>query len=482
MEVNKDEALRCLDIGRRHLSNGNFASARKFVNKSIALFPTSEAKQFLTRLEQQEESSTSSTPTGSSSSYSGSPNPNSSTSSTPSSTKSSPNPGSSSSSKPDIPRPRSTPIVDHKSPERDYTPEQVAAIKLIRSSGGDFYKVLGIGKDATDSEIKKAYRKLALQMHPDKNAAPGADEAFKIVSKAFTVLSDPQKRAIFDQHGPDDGKSSGVNYDRAHPTGHGFGGMHHQGMSGFGEEISPEELFNMFFGGGQFGGSFHSATFAGPGFSTRSFGNNARQRTQQTQQRQHRQQQAGGGGGGVGPDGVSSGLSSLIQILPLILLFIMSFTSNLFSDSDSSSSLSSSSSGLNAVTPDFSLASHGSFKSPKFTGAHNVPYFVNERKFRNALQVNTQVDDGSILLNLDKVVNGYKVGTILKQLEDNVEVTYLKTKQLHCQDERKKKEIATNRAMGFFGPDKKLYAAAQKMTTPSCEAIEQKFGREYVPR
>lgn len=76
---------------------------------------------------------------------------------------------------------------------------------------------------------------------------------FVVVSKAFTVLSDPQKRAIFDQHGPDEGKSSGVNYDRANPTGHGFGGGMH-GMNGFSEEISPEELFNMFFGGGQFGG------------------------------------------------------------------------------------------------------------------------------------------------------------------------------------------------------------------------------------
>lgn len=68
------------------------------------------------------------------------------------------------------------------------------------------------------------------------------------------MLSDPQKRAIFDQHGPEDGKSSGVNYDRASPMGaQGFGGGMH-GMNGFGEEISPEELFNMFFGGGNFGG------------------------------------------------------------------------------------------------------------------------------------------------------------------------------------------------------------------------------------
>lgn len=158
MEVNKDEALRCLEIGRRHLNSGNYTSARKFGGKSIALFPTPEAKQFLAKVDQEEASASPST--GSSSSFSGSTNP----SSTPSSTKSSPNPGSSefgSSSRPNSvpPRPRSTP-VDHKPAEREYTPEQVAAVKAIRSSGGDFYKVLGIGKDATESEIKKAYRKV----------------------------------------------------------------------------------------------------------------------------------------------------------------------------------------------------------------------------------------------------------------------------------------------------------------------------------
>lgn len=159
MEVNKDEALRCLEIGRRHLNGGNYASARKFAAKSIALFPTPEAKQFLAKVDQEESSASPST--GSSSSFSGSTNP----SSTPSSTKSSPNPGSSgfgsSSSRPNSvpPRPRSTP-VEHKPAERDYTPEQVAAVKAIRSSGGDFYKVLGVGKDATESEIKKAYRKV----------------------------------------------------------------------------------------------------------------------------------------------------------------------------------------------------------------------------------------------------------------------------------------------------------------------------------
>ncbi|KAI1317263.1 hypothetical protein EDD11_008750 [Mortierella claussenii] len=455
MEVNRDEALRCLDIARRHLDSGNYASARKFGGKSIALFPTPEATAFLHKVDQEESAGSSS-----------------GASSTPSSTKSSPNPGSASasaagggssssfSSRPNSvpPRPRSTPAPDHKPVEREYTPEQVAAVKKIRSSGGDFYKVLGITKDATDSEIKKAYRKLALQMHPDKNGAPGADEAFKIVSKAFTVLSDPQKRAIFDQHGPEDGRSSGVNYDRASPMGQGFGGG--GGMNGFGEEISPEELFNMFFGGGNFGGSFHSATFAGPGFGTRQF----RTRTQQTQQRQQRQQgQAGGGGGGVAG---TSGLSSLIQILPLILLFIISMASNFMFDSDSTSSYNSS-----PAASDFSLGAHGSYQSARFTSAHHVPYFVNERKFRN-----TFMRPGEDVLDLGKSINGVKVRQILTELEKNVERNYLKHMEVECLNEKKKKEVAHNRAMGFFGPNKKMWEAAQRMTTPSCDAVREKFG------
>ncbi|KAG0048305.1 hypothetical protein BGZ83_006703 [Gryganskiella cystojenkinii] len=463
MEVNRDEALRCLDIARRHFNSGNTAGAKKFIAKSISLFPTPEAKAFLTKVEQ-EESSPSPSASSSSSTFD---------SSTPSSTKSSPNPGSSSfggtssARRPESvpPRPRSTPVTEHKPAERDYTPEQVAAVKAVRSSGGDFYKVLGIKKDATDSEIKKAYRKLALQMHPDKNAAPGADEAFKIVSKAFTVLSDPQKRAIFDQHGPEDGRSSGVNYDRAQPTGmHGFGGGGMNGMHGFEAEISPEELFNMFFGGGNFGGSFHSATFAGPGFGQRQF----RQRTQQTQHRQHRQhaQDAGGGGG-------TSGFSSLIQILPLILLFIMSMASNFFSDDSSSSSSSASNM---PTASDFSLSARGSYQSARFTKAHHVPYFVNERKFQTVFMVPGSKDT----LNLDQVYNGVKVRNILSQLEENVEVGYLRAMQAKCIEEKDEKQKAQNRAMGFFGPDKKLWEQAQRMTTPSCDVIREKFGEPYI--
>lgn len=67
--------------------------------------------------------------------------------------------------------------------------------------GKDYYKILGVSKTATDDELKKAYRKLALKFHPDKNQAPGAEEKFKQIGEAYDVLSDPRKRQIYDQLG-----------------------------------------------------------------------------------------------------------------------------------------------------------------------------------------------------------------------------------------------------------------------------------------
>eukprot|EP00090_Calanus_glacialis_P004419 TRINITY_DN13297_c0_g1_i3.p1 TRINITY_DN13297_c0_g1~~TRINITY_DN13297_c0_g1_i3.p1 ORF type:complete len:422 (+),score=95.72 TRINITY_DN13297_c0_g1_i3:576-1841(+) len=67
--------------------------------------------------------------------------------------------------------------------------------------GKDYYSILGVGKDASEDEIKKAYRKMALKYHPDKNNEPGAEERFKEIGEAYEVLSDADKKAGFDRYG-----------------------------------------------------------------------------------------------------------------------------------------------------------------------------------------------------------------------------------------------------------------------------------------
>ena len=63
----------------------------------------------------------------------------------------------------------------------------------------DYYELLGVSKDATDSDLKKGYRKMALQFHPDKNNAPGADEVFNSIKNAYAALSNAEKRKQYDK-------------------------------------------------------------------------------------------------------------------------------------------------------------------------------------------------------------------------------------------------------------------------------------------
>src|SRR5574343_1218795 len=109
----------------------------------------------------------------------------------------------------------------------------------------DFYEILGVPKNASDEEIKKAYRKLAMKHHPDRNqgdAAKPAAEKFKEAKEAYEILSDPQKRAAYDQYG-----HAGV--DPQSGMGGGFGGA---GMGGFGDAFGG--IFDEIFGGRAGGG------------------------------------------------------------------------------------------------------------------------------------------------------------------------------------------------------------------------------------
>jgi DnaJ family protein B protein 12 len=87
--------------------------------------------------------------------------------------------------------------------ESDYTDDQVVHVQRIKRCS-DYYEVLQVSKSANEAELKKNYRKLALQLHPDKNKAPGAAEAFKAVGNAFAVLNDKDKRHQYDLYGSDE--------------------------------------------------------------------------------------------------------------------------------------------------------------------------------------------------------------------------------------------------------------------------------------
>src|SRR5436309_6419427 len=96
----------------------------------------------------------------------------------------------------------------------------------------DYYEVLGVGRDASETEIKKAFRRLARELHPDVNSHdPEAEEKFKQAAEAYEVLSDAERRATYDRYGHEGLRSGGWS-----PNFEGFG--------------SVADIFEAFFGGG----------------------------------------------------------------------------------------------------------------------------------------------------------------------------------------------------------------------------------------
>src|SRR2546429_6675822 len=109
----------------------------------------------------------------------------------------------------------------------------------------DYYEVLGLGRNASEEEVKRSYRKLAVKFHPDKNPDdPHAEEKFKELGEAYDVLMDPDKRAAYDRFGHAAFAQGGAGF--------GGGGFH-----------DPFEIFREVFGGGGFGGGNFETFFGG---------------------------------------------------------------------------------------------------------------------------------------------------------------------------------------------------------------------------
>ncbi|MBL7078478.1 J domain-containing protein [Candidatus Shapirobacteria bacterium] len=116
----------------------------------------------------------------------------------------------------------------------------------------DYYATLGVAKGVTQADLKKAYRRLALQWHPDRNKSPEAEEKFKKINAAYEILSDPKKRETYDQFGPEafaqGGPAGGGHAYQQGPFTYTYtsGG----GRSGGFDFSDPFEIFEQFFGGG----------------------------------------------------------------------------------------------------------------------------------------------------------------------------------------------------------------------------------------
>ncbi|CAK1587976.1 unnamed protein product [Parnassius mnemosyne] len=282
IEGNKDEADKCIEIAQNAFSAGNVEKAERFLLKAERLYPTPRAKELLNRVRAAGPSSAA---------------PKRTPPSTPSAE--------------DVRR-RKAP--SHQAPQREYTQEQLAAVRRINTKCKDYYEILGVTKEATDSDIKKSYKKLALQLHPDKNHAPGAAEAFKAIGNAAAILTDPEKRKQYDLRGEEPVHSPHA---------------HHQTYyaRGFESDLTAEELFNMFFG---------ATAFPGGGPTVYS-----RRRAREPEPRE-----AAGG---------------LVQLLPVLVLVLLSMMSGFF-----------------ISEPVFSLTPSFKYPVPRETVNLKVPYYVKE--------------------------------------------------------------------------------------------------------
>ncbi|KAG5681715.1 hypothetical protein PVAND_011125 [Polypedilum vanderplanki] len=295
IEGNIDASEQCVDLASKEISNGNLEKAEKLLLKALKLYPTNrKAELILEKLKAgrfNTKTSNGSTTTGNNDGIH------------------------------QRRRPTTAPKADEPKLGEDYTQEQLEIVQKIKKCK-DYYEVLGCNKESTDSEIKKAYKKLALQLHPDKNKAPGSAEAFKAIGNAVAVLTDAEKRKSYDLYGKDETNlrrsSSFNNYS-------GFRNHEYAYARGFESEFTAEELFNMFFGGG--------------------FPQQATQARYRRYQHHHEAQ---------------TGQSSLA--FGLILLFIIVSMLSTFFQSD----------------PMYSLSPSSKYPLERKTINHRIPYYVKE--------------------------------------------------------------------------------------------------------
>ncbi|KAI8634335.1 DUF1977-domain-containing protein [Xylariaceae sp. FL1651] len=338
--------------------------------------------------------------------------------------------------------------------ERKCTPEQRAAVlRIRRCKVTAFYEILdleAIKATCTDADIKKAYRKQSLLTHPDKNGHEHADEAFKMVSKAFSVLGDKEKRERYDRFGTDpESRFESARAQGGNPFA-GFGGGGRApggggpgpgfgGGGGFDDEISPEEMFARFFGGG-FGGPFGGGGFdTGPqfvfnlggqrGFRVHQYGGAGPRRRPRADAPPGQQQQA-------------SGWDTLVSLLPILFLFIFPLLTSIFSGfGDSQPSLPT----MVFDSPNPPQTYHRT--TPKL----GVDYFVDPHD-----------------------VAGWQ-DSRLRQLDKEAEQGFVRVLRRRCDTEMRTQQDLVDKAQGWFFPDPDKMKIARDFEMTSCRRLDS-FG------
>ncbi|RDA82745.1 hypothetical protein CP532_4550 [Ophiocordyceps camponoti-leonardi (nom. inval.)] len=315
---------------------------------------------------------------------------------------------------------------------RTYTVEQKEAVLRIRKCNATaFYDILSLESvrtSCTETDIKKAYRKLSLLTHPDKNGHEHADEAFKMVSRAFGVLGDKEKRDKYDRFGTDPdsrfASAQAQNPFAGFASRQASGGMRGRGGA-WEDELSPEEMFARFFGGG--GGPFGGPQFVfnfggGPGFRVHQFGGPRPRRRPREAEPGEAQQQAAGN------------LQNLIGLLPIIIFFILPIITSLFSAS--------------SQTPQmvFDYPDHP-YTQGRITPNLGVSYFVNPADVAS--------------LSHSK----------LSKLDRTAEINLIRRLRYDCDAEMRSKQEMRQDAVGWFYQDTEKMARAEALRTPSCERM-----------
>ncbi|XP_053893658.1 dnaJ homolog subfamily C member 18 isoform X1 [Malaclemys terrapin pileata] len=289
-----------------------------------------------------------------------------------------------------------------------YTEEQLYGVQRIKKCS-NYYEILGVERDANEEDLKKAYRKLALKFHPDKNCAPGATEAFKAIGNAFAILSNPEKRLRYDQFGDEQETFStprARNYDYYRE---------------FEADITPEEIFNMFFGGHFPTGNIHMFSNVTPDTHYyRRRHRNERAWTQDKEEEENRPQNT---------------YSAFIQLLPVLVIIVLSVITQLM-----------------ATNPPYSLFYKSSIGHtvPRETQNLHVPYYV-DKNFENS----------------------YK-GAELQELEKTVEKDYIDYIQTSCWKEKQQKSDLSNLARLYR--DERLKQKAESLKLEHCEKLSNLIG------